>query len=263
MSILHALNWIYVASGFGVGFLVGMTGVGGGSLMTPLLILLFGVTPVTAVGTDLLYASVTKSGGSIVHAINRTIDWPLVGRLALGSVPASIMTLIGLYYFRLTGGEANAVVTKVLGSVLLLTAASLILRRMILAAYARGIGSIGETTTRRLTILTGFVLGVLVSLTSVGAGAIGVTALILLYPQMNIRRLVGSDIAHAVPLTFVAGAGHWLQGTIDTSLLVSLLAGSLPGILLGSLFVVRVPEPALRYILAAVLTIVSLRFLTQ
>ncbi len=263
MTFLHALNWLYVASGFGVGFLVGMTGVGGGSLITPLLILLFGISPVTAVGTDLLYASVTKTGGSLVHGFNRTIDWHLVGRLALGSVPAAVITLVALYYLRISGGSANLLIAKVLAVALLLTAVSLIFRRWLLATYARRIGVLSHTTTVRLTILTGVVLGVLVSLTSVGAGALGVTALILLYPELSIRKIVGSDIAHAVPLTLVAGAGHWLQGSINTTLLKSLLMGSLPGIFIGSFFVPRVPEPVLRYVLAAVLILVAVRFFTQ
>lgn len=262
-ATLHAINWLYVASGFGVGFLVGMTGVGGGSLMTPLLILLFGIAPVTAVGTDLLYASMTKTAGSLVHGFNRTIDWRLVGRLALGSVPAALATLVALYFLRITGGAANAVITKTLSVALLFTAVALILRRYLLEFYARRVGELSPKLTSRLTTLTGAVLGVLVSLTSVGAGALGVTALILLYPKMDIRRIVGSDIAHAVPLTLVAGAGHWLQGSINEWLLASLLLGSLPGIFIGSYFVPRVPEPVLRFALAIVLVLVGARFLTQ
>ncbi len=263
MTFLHAINWLYVASGFGVGFLVGMTGVGGGSLMTPLLILLFGIAPVTAVGTDLLYASMTKTAGSLVHGFNRTIDWPLVGRLALGSVPASILTLIALYLLRVTGGEANTLITKTLSIALLFTAVCLILRRFLLAFYVSKVGELSPKLTARLTTLTGVILGVLVSLTSVGAGALGVTALILLYPRMDVRRIVGSDIAHAVPLTLVAGAGHWLQGTINEMLLASLLIGSLPGIFIGSYFVPRIPEPVLRFTLAIVLVLVAARFLAQ
>jgi len=263
MTILHAINWLYVASGFGVGFLVGMTGVGGGSLMTPLLILLFGIAPVTAVGTDLLYASMTKTGGSLVHGYNRTIDWPLVGRLALGSVPAAILTLVALYLLKVSGGEANTLITKTLSVALLFTSLSLILRRFLVAFYVRRVGELDPKLTARLTTLTGAILGVLVSLTSVGAGALGVTALILLYPKMDVRRIVGSDIAHAVPLTLVAGAGHWLQGSINETLLASLLMGSLPGIVIGSYFVPRVPEPVLRFTLAIVLVLVAARFLSQ
>jgi uncharacterized membrane protein YfcA len=263
MTILHAINWLYVASGFAVGFLVGMTGVGGGSLMTPLLILLFGIAPVTAVGTDLLYASMTKTGGSLVHGYNHTIDWPLVGRLALGSVPAAVLTLTALYLLKVSGGQANTLITKTLSVALLFTSLSLILRRFLLAFYVQRVGELSPKVTARLTTLTGAILGVLVSLTSVGAGALGVTALILLYPKMDLRRIVGSDIAHAVPLTLVAGAGHWLQGSINEALLASLLLGSLPGIFIGSYFVPRVPEPVLRFTLAIVLVLVAARFLSQ
>lgn len=261
--MLHAINWLYAASGLLVGFLVGLTGVGGGSLMTPILILLFGFAPVTAVGTDQLFASVTKSAGSVVHGMNHTVDWRIVGRLAAGSVPAAIITLLSLYYLRVNGNAANALVTKVLSVALVFTAVSLILRPWILSLYTRRIGVVGARATFRLTILTGFILGVLVSLTSVGAGALGVTALILLYPNLPLGRIVGSDIAHAVPLTLVAGIGHWLQGTVNLTLLGSLLIGSLPGIFIGSLLVPRVPEILLRMVLATVLLFVAFRFLVQ
>jgi uncharacterized membrane protein YfcA len=261
--MLHAINWYYAASGLLVGLLVGLTGVGGGSLMTPLLILLFGFAPVTAVGTDQLFASVTKSAGSAVHGFNRTVDWRVVGRLAAGSVPAAILTLLSLYYLRVTGSAANVLVTKVLSVALTITAISLILRPWIFSLYTRRVGALSETATLRLTVLTGLVLGVLVSLTSVGAGALGVTALILLYPDIPIGRIIGSDIAHAVPLTLVAGVGHWLQGTVDLKLLGSLLVGSLPGIFIGSLLVPKVPEVVLRTLLALVLLFVAFRFLIQ
>jgi uncharacterized membrane protein YfcA len=241
-----------------------MTGVGGGSLMTPILILFFPFPPVTAVGTDLLFASMTKTVGSFVHGFNRTVDWRLVGRLASGSVPGAILTLLGLYYLRVgSGSAANALVTKVLSIALLFTAASLILRPWLVRLYKVRIGQLNHVHTVRLTILTGLVLGVLVSLTSVGAGALGVTALILLYPELPISRIVGSDVAHAVPLTLVAGLGHWLQGSVDVKLLGSLLIGSVPGILLGSYLVPKMPEMVLRLILAAILLFVSARFLLQ
>lgn len=261
--MLHHIPWLYIASGALVGFCVGLTGVGGGSLMTPILILLFGFAPVTAVGTDQLFASMTKSVGSLVHGFNRTVDWRVVGRLASGSVPAAIVTLAGLYYLKVSGGAANALVTKVLSVALLFTAASLVLRPWIIRLYKARFGSLGRPLTVRLTVLTGVVLGVLVSLTSVGAGALGVTALILLYPDLPIGRIVGSDVAHAVPLTLVAGLGHWLQGSVNLGLLVSLLIGSVPGILVGSYLVPKLPEIVLRLILAAILLVVSVRFLIQ
>jgi uncharacterized membrane protein YfcA len=256
-----ALHPLYVLSGFAVGFLVGMTGVGGGSLMTPLLILLFHVHPATAVGTDLLYASITKTGGSLVHAFNRTIDWRVVIRLASGSLPAALATLLALHFLKLNPAAYSALVTKVLGVALLATALALIFRRRLLATYARRVGVLTPEQTRRYTILTGAILGILVTISSVGAGALGVTALILLYPELPIVRIAGSDIAHAVPLTLIAGLGHLMNGGIDVTVLESLLVGSLPGIFIASLFAPRLPDLALRLILAATLTVSGLRLL--
>jgi uncharacterized membrane protein YfcA len=256
-----ALHPLYVLSGFAVGFLVGMTGVGGGSLMTPLLILLFHVHPATAVGTDLLYASITKTGGSLVHAFNRTIDWRVVIRLASGSLPAALATLVALHFLKLDPAVYSALVTKILGLALLATALALIFRRRLLASYARRVGVLHPDQTRRYTILTGAILGILVTISSVGAGALGVTALILLYPELPIVRIAGSDIAHAVPLTLIAGLGHLMNGGIDVTVLESLLVGSLPGIFIASLFAPRLPDLALRLILAATLTVSGLRLL--
>lgn len=257
-----ALHPLYVLSGFTVGFLVGMTGVGGGSLMTPLLILLFHVHPATAVGTDLLYASITKTGGSLVHTFNRTIDWRIVIRLAAGSIPAALCTLLVLHLLGLTPAAISGLITKVLGVALLATALALIFRRRLLATYARRVGVLDPRQTLRFTVLTGVFLGVLVTISSVGAGALGVTALILLYPELPVVKIAGSDIAHAVPLTLVAGMGHLLNGGIDMGMLESLLLGSLPGVLLASLFAPRLPDLALRLVLAATLTISGLRLLS-
>lgn len=248
---------LYVASGFGVGLLVGMTGVGGGSLMTPLLILLFGVHPATAVGTDLLYAAATKTGGSIVHGWARNIHWPAVTRLASGSIPASILTLVVLWQLDLNNEAARGFVNLVLGFALVLTAAALIFRDAIMDRYRRRAERLDPGTTALATVLVGAALGVLVSISSVGAGAVGVTALLLLYPRVPMARIVGSDIAHAVPLTLVAGIGHWATGAVDWQLMGTLLIGSLPGIVIGSYFVVRVPETALRLLLAATLVVVA------
>lgn len=260
MTFLPAVQPLYVVSGLVVGALVGLTGVGGGSLMTPILILLFGIHPVTAVGTDLLYASATKLGGTAVHGFNGTIDWRVVGRLALGSVPMTALTLLALAELKISSGSAQVLVTKILGVALLLTAMSLIFRKTLAQLYLHRVGELAPVLVRNLTILTGAVLGVLVSLSSVGAGAIGVTALVLLYPNMPTRRIVGSDIAHAVPLTFIAGLGHWILGSINWHLLGSLLVGSIPGIIIGSMLAPRVPETGLRLILAAVLLLVCARF---
>jgi uncharacterized protein len=257
MHVLHTINPLYTLSGFAVGMLVGMTGVGGGSLMTPLLILMFGIHPATAVGSDLLYAAATKAGGTLVHGLSRTIEWRIVGLLALGSVPMTAVTLLGLSEIDINSDAARNVITTVLSFALFFTAAVLIFRRKILALYTSRIGELDPRRTRLLTVATGAVLGVLVSISSVGAGAIGVTALVLLYPRLPTARIVGSDIAHAVPLTLVAGLGHWAVGSVDWHLVGSLLAGSLPGILLGSLVSTRVPDSVLRLTLAFTLIIVG------
>jgi hypothetical protein len=248
---------LYVASGFGVGLLVGMTGVGGGSLMTPLLILLFGIHPSTAVGTDLLYAAATKTGGSVVHGIARSIHWPAVIRLACGSIPAALITLFVMWQLGLNGASQRSLVNLVLCFALLLTATSLIFRKSIMDRYRARMESVGERTIVIATVLVGVALGVLVSISSVGAGAVGVTALLLLYPRLPMAKIVGSDIAHAVPLTLVAGAGHWMFGAVDWHLMGVLLLGSLPGIVIGSYGAVRVPQSVLRVALASVLIVVA------
>ena len=252
------LNPLLPLSGFAVGLLVGLTGVGGGSLMTPLLVLVFGFKPATAVGTDLLYAAITKSGGSWVHHRHDNIDWTITGRLALGSVPAAGLTVLLLRQLGAQGHGAAGLISAVLGVALLLTAASLIFRQRLLDHVKRRPASADfQKRAPALTILVGAILGVLVTISSVGAGALGVTALTFLYPQLATRRIVGSDIAHAVPLTLVAGLGHWWLGTVDVVLLVSLLIGSLPGIALGAHFAAKVPERALRGLLASILLLIG------
>jgi uncharacterized membrane protein YfcA len=256
MSLVH-INPLYSAAGVAVGLLVGLTGVGGGSLMTPLLVLAFGFHPATAVGTDLLYASATKTVGTVVHGISGTVDWKVVRRLALGSVPATLLTLLLLAYAgtRIEGTEH--LITVMLGVALIATAFAMAFRRQILGYYAHAFDNIPERRIARLTVILGAILGVLVSLSSVGAGALGMTALLILYPKLPTNRLVGSDIAHAVPLTLVAGMGHWAMGSVDFGLLLSLLVGSVPGIIVGSLISARVPENVLRNILAGTLAIVG------
>lgn len=255
MSFLHAADLIYVLSGFIVGALVGITGVGGGALMTPILIML-GVSPVTAVGTDLLYASLTKTGGTLVHGYNHTVEWRVVVRLATGSIPAAALTIFALYELHISSHATQILITKVLGVALFLTALTLLFRKPLTRIYARRVGDLPPERVRRLTIAAGALLGVLVSISSVGAGAIGVTVLILLYPKMPTARIVGSDIAHAVPLTLAAGLGHWALGSINWVLLATLLAGSLPGIFVGASLAARVPDTAVRLTLAATLLLV-------
>jgi uncharacterized membrane protein YfcA len=250
---------LYSLSGFAVGMLVGMTGVGGGALMTPLLILLFGVHPATAVGTDLIYAAATKTGGSLVHGLARSIDWRVVRRLASGSIPATLVTLAVLSHFNLNGDAARSLITFVLSITLFATAFVLVFGEPIAAMYRARVAKLDPRRTAVITVLVGAMLGVLVTISSVGAGAIGVIALILLYPQMPMAKVVGSDIAHAVPLTLVAGLGHWTMGSVDWHIITSLLVGSLPGIFAGSYFAIRIPERALRLILATTLFVVASR----
>jgi uncharacterized membrane protein YfcA len=257
MNALSALQPFYSVAGFLVGFLVGLTGVGGGSLVTPILIVLFGVHPATAVGTDLLYAAATKTAGSLVHGYNRTVDWHVVRRLAAGSVPMTVLTTWALSFIDINGAAARLLISGVLTVALFVTALTLIYRERIVGRYAARVGALPPQRIAALTVAVGAALGVLVAVSSVGAGAIGVTALILLYPRLPTARIVGSDIAHAVPLTLVAGIGHWWLGSINVALLLPLLLGSVPGIVLGSHIVSRVPEKALRFILAATLVLVA------
>jgi uncharacterized membrane protein YfcA len=253
---------LYALAGLVVGFVVGLTGVGGGSLMTPLLILLFGIHPATAVGTDLLYAATTKTAGTLVHGFNRLIDWRVVGRLALGSVPAAAVTLWILASTGTQTSGASHTLALVLGTMLVLTAISIALRPQ-LARFAGRHRELPMLPQTILTVLTGVALGVLVSLSSVGAGAIGVTVLLLLYPKLSTHQIVGSDIAHAVPLTLVAGIGHWAIGDVDWHMLVSLLCGSIPGILIASRLAPRINERIIRWLLAIILTIVGVRLVTS
>jgi uncharacterized membrane protein YfcA len=239
-----------------------MTGVGGGSLMTPLLVLLFGFHPSTAVGTDLLYASVTKSVGTAVHGKRQTVDWRIVGELATGSVPASIITLAAMGYFGVKSAQSAFVLNVLLGATLLLTSITVFFRPWILQWTGGHIRVMEAQRLTRWTVLLGAILGVLVSITSVGAGALGTTALLILYPKLPVARIAGSDIAHAVPLTLIAGIGHWLLGSVDLTLMLSLLAGSIPGIILGSLIATRSSDAVLRPVLAVTLLVSSVRLLT-
>jgi uncharacterized protein len=259
MHLFAVVDPLFMLSGFFVGLLVGQTGVGGGSLMTPILVLLFGIHPATAVGTDLLYASATKSVGTLVHGLNHTVEWRIVRRLASGSVPATVMTLLSISHYDITDTASARVISLVLGIMLFLTALSLIFRNQFLNFMGPMLERVTPVQAGRLTVLTGVVLGILVTISSVGAGALGVTALLLLYPRVPMAVIVGSDIAHAVPLTLVAGIGHWWLGSVDWPLLTSLLSGSIPGIILGSYLSAHVPDAVLRPLLAAVLCIVGSR----
>jgi len=248
----------YILAGFVVGFLVGLTGVGGGSLMTPILLLLYNIKPAVAVGTDLLYASVTKSVGIFAHGKLGNIDWTIVKRLAVGSVPASMLTLWALHSMDLQSGNVISTIKFWLGVALIVTSVAVLLRNKLMSLVAKE-EWIPARYVPGATVVLGIVLGALVTLTSVGAGALGVTALILLYPKEKITTIVGSDIAHAVPLTLVAGLGHASLGTIDYQLLGTLLIGSIPGIYLGSHMSSRVAEHWVRIALAMILIFVGFK----
>ena len=259
------MDFAYTVAGFAVGAIVGLTGVGGGSLMTPLLVLMFGIHPSVAVGTDLLYAAITKAGGTLAHGLKGTVEWTVTRRLASGSIPASVLTLLLIGHFAPGGIDgATGIIKVALGIALMLTAIAIIFRRRIQDyALARFGDNPDPRRTAILTVLTGAILGVLVSISSVGAGALGVTALFFLYPRLPTLRIVGSDIAHAVPLTAVAGMGHWMLGSVDWLLLGSLILGSLPGIWLGSHISTKVPDRVLRPILATMLVLVGAKLITH
>jgi uncharacterized membrane protein YfcA len=248
----------YTVSGFLVGTVVGITGVGGGALMTPLLVLVFGVAPATAVATDLLYAAATKSGGTWLHMRRGGVDWPLVGRLAAGSVPASLVTLAVLQLFTEDRARLNGVVSVSLGVALVLTAGALLCKDR-LGQWAQRARPGHARPARGAVVASGAALGALVTVSSVGAGALGVAALGVLAPGMAAARIVGTDIAHAVPLTLVAGLGHAASGPVDWRLLGSLLVGSLPGIWLGSAISHQLPERRLRALLAFMLILIGAR----
>jgi uncharacterized protein len=254
------MDLVTTVSGFLVGLLVGATGVGGGSLMTPLLVLVMGVAPATAVGTDLLYASLTKVGGAWAHGRRSNIDWRICGLLAAGSLPAAAATLLALSQLSVDPDHYASVLKRCLGVALMLSAVALLLRdRLHAMALRRSSGTTLEPSAPITTVVTGAIVGALVTATSVGAGALGVAALLFLYPKLATTRIVGTDIAHAVPLTMLAGLGHASLGGVDLHLLGNLLVGSLPGVYLGSHLSRALPEKFLRTLLASVLVLVATR----
>ncbi|MGI9135100.1 MAG: sulfite exporter TauE/SafE family protein [Rhodoferax sp.] len=257
----------FVIVGFAVGLVVGLTGVGGGSLMTPILIFFFGIKPYLAVGTDLLFAAFTKMGGTLKLARSHGIDWPVVGSLSLGSIPAALATLGVLHALGPASAPVQRLMTTMLGLALLLTAAATLYKalRGKVAPATLAVGQEAAAARPRhwsLPLLFGAVIGVLVTLTSVGAGAIGVTVLMLLYPLLPLQRIVAADITYAVPLTLVAGMGHASLGSVDWHMLVSLLVGSLPGIWLGSHLMAKAPERLIRSLLSVLLAYAGVRLIT-
>lgn len=256
-------DWLNALAGLLVGAIVGVTGVGGGSLMSPILILMFGVAPTTAVGTDLFFAAATKTVGSIVHHKQKSADHRIVGWLCLGSIPAAIVTLLLLFEF---GGHQmkHGLIVMLLGAMLIVTSFATLFRRQLVNAV---IDTNDEEKARRfirfqpiLTVAAGAILGALVTLTSVGAGALGATLLLMLYPlRLTARKLVGTDIMHAVPLTLVAGTGYMIAGSVDLRLLGMLLIGSIPGIIIGSRLTVYLDERIVQRCLAVILFITGMK----
>jgi uncharacterized membrane protein YfcA len=258
------MDWLYPLSGFVVGAIVGLTGIGGGSLMTPLLILLFGVHPLTAVGTDLLYAAVTKTAGTAIHSkrVTWTGAWP--DSWLPDSVPATVLTILVLSRVPKQSPTTATIISVSMGMVLIVAAVAIFFRRRIRDyALARADNPTRTRTSGPITVVFGAVLGVLVSLCSVGAGALGVAVLFFLYPRLPAARIVGSDLAHAVPLTLVAGLGHWLIGNVDWYIVGALLLGSLPGISIGSQVAARISDRILLPVLASILVLIGLRLITS
>ncbi len=252
------MDWIAVLSGFGVGAIVGLTGVGGGSLMTPLLLSVFKLNPAVAIGTDLWFAAITKSSGSVAHHRHGNVHYRITGLLLAGSLPASLATIGLMHYTGVTKGWASAL-TLSLGIALLLTALTVAYKQVWHAVALRLQRWLPEHRKPALTVLAGVVLGVLVSLSSIGAGAIGATLILFLYPNLEARRLVGTDIAHAVPLTLVAGIGHATLGHVDWSLLAALLVGSIPGIWIGAQLTRSLPDRLIRALLCTALVTAGLK----
>lgn len=254
-------------AGFIVGFIIGLTGVGGGSLMTPALVILFHVKPVVAVGTDLLYAAITKGGGIFAHQKQQTINWRVVRLLSLGSIPTTLGSVLILNRLEQSGVNYDNLITSMLSISLALTS--------LVILFKRQLQSIGRTEPLQvvramharlrvpITILSGAIIGILVTFSSVGAGALGAAVLFFLYPRFNTVTIVGTDLAHAVPVTAIAGLGHWYTGSVDFELLFSLIIGSLPGIYLGSRTGFRLPEAFMRTALASILLLIGLRLAIQ
>jgi len=253
-----------VISGALTGFIVALTGVGGGSLMTPILILLLGVVPATAVGTDLLFATVTKLVAVKVHRAHGTIDWQILRRLAWGSIPASIGMLLAMHIFSLHKGSAD-IIMPALGIAVVLTALAMLFKprlHHIGKQFRLATPETFKALQPGLTVAAGVILGALVTLTSIGAGALGTVMLVYLYPlRLTPARLVGTDLAHAIPVALIAGLGHLWLGNIDVALLGWLLLGSLPGVWIGSHLSTRAPEGLVRWAISLILLIVGTRIL--
>ncbi|MEQ1108850.1 sulfite exporter TauE/SafE family protein [Acinetobacter seifertii] len=262
----------FILAGMLVGFCVGITGVGGGSLMTPILIGLFRIEPHIAIGTDLLYAAISKFCGSMVHAKKLNIVWPIVLWLAVGSIPASFGTTWVLEHYLSQSTHYKAVLTMVLGFMLTLTGVSIIFRSRIEKFFSKFRNKeithteneqVAVQNKRTYIVIMGIILGVFVTLSSVGAGAFGIMALVIMFPNLPMIRIIGSDVVHAVLLTLVAGLGHMSAGNVDFMLLMWLLVGSIPAIIIGTLISSRMPERLIRKILGITLFALGVNFMVH
>ena len=258
------MELIHIGAGALVGFVIGLTGVGGGSLMTPILLLGFGIPPAIAVGTDLLYAAITKCSGIFFHHKNGTVDWKIVVLLGCGSIPASILTIAVLDFLNRSGKSTDQLMLLTLSTMLMLTAVVTIAKARLLSYVHthhpdnRFVEFVRHYRAQ-ITVMAGFLLGVVVTISSVGAGAIGAAILFLLYPYKRTINIVGTDIAHAVPLTTLAGLGHLHLGSVDFSLLMGLLIGGVPAIYLGSLLGSKLPDRFLRPLVAIILFVMGIK----
>lgn len=252
----------YIISGFAVGLLVGMTGVGGGSLMTPLLTLLFGIQPSVAVGTDLAFASITKSAGTLTHRVRGTIRWDIVKRLCTGALPAALVTTLLLNHYGALDPSLGQVIRYSIAFSVMLTVVAILFKPRLLAwVNASPSRQLDGRALASVTVAAGAILGALVTVSSIGAGAVGATVIVMLYPKLSSAEVAGTDIAYAVPLTAIAAAGHWWLGSINFALLGALLIGSVPGITLGSWVARAVPERFLRGLLALTLSGVAFKLI--
>ncbi|WP_349432301.1 sulfite exporter TauE/SafE family protein [Methylomarinum sp. Ch1-1] len=260
------MELIHIGAGCLVGLVIGLTGVGGGSLMTPILVMGFGYAPAIAVGTDLLYAAITKCSGVFFHHKNGTVDWKVVLLLGSGSVPCSLLTIALLERLRTHGVNYDHLIISTLGVMLVLTAVIIIIKNRLLEFIHRRhnrnpLVNLIRQQRPIITMLAGCLLGIVVTLSSVGAGAIGSAILFLMYPHKRPINVVGTDLAHAVPLTAIAGFGHMHFGSIDFNLLLGLLAGGLPAIYLGSLLGKKLPDRILRPVIATLLSLMGVKLL--
>lgn len=257
------MDFTFTIAGFAVGFVIGLTGVGGGSLMTPILVLVFSIKPAVAVGTDLLYAAITKGGGIFAHQRQSTIDWKIVRLLCAGSVPATVVATLFLKRLADSGVDYDRLLTSMLSLALILTSLVILFKEPLRALGKKERFRVVRLMHRRwrdlMTVLSGALIGALVTFSSVGAGALGAAVLMFLYPRQRTVKIVGTDLAHAVPITAIAGVGHWSLGAVDFSLLLSLIIGSLPGIYLGSHTGAQVSDKYMRPALASMLLLIGAR----